>query len=129
MSDLTKATLVKKLAEKMGCSQVKAAESLDAVFEVISETVKEQGQCRLAGFGRFFLRPVKEKVIKPQGITGGGADVVVPAHTKFVFKAAKPIKERFVHVEVSSAVSSKDQKAHVVPVKKETATKKAPKKS
>ena len=75
----TKKDLAEKVAESADLTKNKAAEAVNAVFEAISETLKDGGEVSVSGFGKF---EVSERAAR-QGVN--------PATPKF--KPAKALKE------------------------------------
>ena len=49
----TKKDLAEKVAESADLTKNKAAEAVNAVFEAISETLKDGGEVSVSGFGKF----------------------------------------------------------------------------
>ena len=49
----TKKDLAEKVAESADLTKNKATEAVNAVFEAISETLKDGGEVSISGFGKF----------------------------------------------------------------------------
>lgn len=67
---------------------------VDAIFEVISNSLKEGNDVTLRGFGTFSVCVAKEKVA--QNIIKG-TRVVIPSHKVVKFKPAKDLKESVIN--------------------------------
>ena len=58
---MTKAQLIAKIAEETGCTQVATGEFLSAFTDTVKESVKNNEQVSLAGFGTFLKIERKER--------------------------------------------------------------------
>ena len=86
----TKKDLAEKVAESADLTKNKAAEAVNAVFEAISETLKDGGEVSVSGFGKF---EVSERAAR-QGVnpaTGEKSQIAASKAPKF--KPAKALKE------------------------------------
>ncbi len=61
---MTKTQLVAALAEKMDSDKKSAQGALDAVVEIISETVADGGAVTLPGVGKFYCRERPERMVR-----------------------------------------------------------------
>ena len=87
---MNKADLVAALAEKTGASKKCAEESLNAMVEVIKETLVKGDKVQLVGFGSFEVRTrAARKGKNPQT----GAEMKIPACKAPSFKAGKALKD------------------------------------
>ena len=86
----TKKDLAEKVAESADLTKNKAAEAVNAVFEAISETLKDGGEVSVSGFGKF---EVSERAAR-QGVNPAtGEKIQIAASKAPKFKPAKALKE------------------------------------
>ena len=86
----TKKDLAEKVAESADLTKNKAAEAVNAVFEAISETLKDGGEVSVSGFGKF---EVSERAAR-QGVNPAtGEKIQIAASKAPNFKPAKALKE------------------------------------
>lgn len=86
----TKKDLAEKVAESADLTKNKATEAVNAVFEAISETLKDGGEVSISGFGKF---EVAERAAR-QGVNPAtGEKIEIAASKAPKFKAAKALKE------------------------------------
>ena len=86
----TKKDLAEKVAESADITKNKAAEAVNAVFEAISETLKDGGEVSVSGFGKF---EVSERAAR-QGVNPAtGEKIQIAASKAPKFKPAKVLKE------------------------------------
>lgn len=86
----TKKDLAGKVAESADLTKNKAAEAVNAVFEAISETLKDGGEVSVSGFGKF---EVSERAAR-QGVNPAtGEKIQIAASKAPKFKPAKALKE------------------------------------
>ncbi len=87
---MTKAELVKKMAEKVGRPQKEVEKVLSAFMEVVKETLSKGETVTLVGFGTFYPSQMNaRKVRNPR--TGETMDV--PARKLPRFRAGKDLRE------------------------------------
>ncbi len=87
---MNKAELIADVAERMSDSKIKAGEAVDAVFDAITEALKQGGDVRLPAFGVFAVAATSERIARnPQT----GQEVKVPAGRKAKFKPGKALKD------------------------------------
>lgn len=98
MSDLTKTELVDKVAEKTGLTKKDTKETVDAVLDVITDTLKseaeksadERDKIQLIGFGGFEVRDRSARTGRnPQT----GEEIEIPARKVPAFKPGKGLKD------------------------------------
>ncbi|MDZ7823782.1 MAG: HU family DNA-binding protein [Ahrensia sp.] len=87
---MNKNELAGAVAEKTGMAKGEAATAVDAVFDVITETLKSGGDVRVLGFGNF--------VVQQRAATTGrnpmtGQPVEIPAKRVPKFSAGKGLKD------------------------------------
>ena len=87
---MNKNDLVAKVADAAGLSKTDAAQAVDAVFDAITNSLKEGDEVRLVGFGTF-------AVTRRAATTGRnprtGEPIQIPASNQPKFKAGKGLKE------------------------------------
>ena len=90
--DLTmkKSDFVAEVAKKVGLSQAKTGELVNAVLDVITETLKAGDKVTLTGFGTFEARHRAER--KGRDIRTK-ATITIPASTRPVFTAGAVLKD------------------------------------
>lgn len=87
---MNKSELVKELSKKSKLTQKECATCLNALTELVSETLKKGRDVRLVGFGKFIVkhRPAR-KSFNPQT----RKQMIIPATNVPQFKAGKALKE------------------------------------
>lgn len=88
---VTKKDLIDRVSKKAGCSKTDAKNVVDAVFNVITESVAEGEAVQITGFGKFdkkTRKPRKCKNPSTQQITE------IPERDVPVFHAGKAFKEK-----------------------------------
>lgn len=87
---MNKQELVKAIATKAEMTQVLSEKALEALQEVIMETLANGEDVKISGFGGFGVVETKERTARnPQT----GEEIVVPAGKKPKFKFSKAVKE------------------------------------
>lgn len=86
---MNKAELIKAVADKTGLEKKAADSAVNAVFEVITETMAAGDKVQLIGFGSF---EVQEKAEKPGRNPRTGETVTIPACKAPKFKAGAALK-------------------------------------
>lgn len=87
---MNKAELVADVAERISDSKMKAEEAINAVFESITDALKNGHEVRLPNFGVF---DVKETAARTARNPQTKEEVAVPAGKKARFKPGKALKE------------------------------------
>ncbi|MDE5765391.1 MAG: HU family DNA-binding protein [Ruminococcus sp.] len=86
---MTKAELIGAVAEKTDMTKKNAESAVNAVVEIITNTLVSGEKVSLVGFGTFEVRDRKEKkVINPQTKKA----MIAPASKAAVFKAGQSLK-------------------------------------
>ena len=88
---MNKTELVAAVAEKTNLTKKNAAEIIDAVFEVIGDTLQAKQKVQLIGFGTFQTTERKARTGKNPRT---GEAVKIAAATVPAFKAGKALKEK-----------------------------------
>ena len=87
---MNKAELIAAVADKTGESKAKAGELVDAVFEVITNTLTKGDEIKLPSFGSFQVVSTAARVARnPQT----NQEVKVPAGRRARFKPGKALKD------------------------------------
>lgn len=86
---MTKKELVSAMAEKTEQTKVKTAEMLDALIEVVSETLSNGEEVAIAGLGKF---EVRERAARNGRNPQTGEAITIAASKVPVFKASKTLK-------------------------------------
>ena len=87
---MNKAELIAAVADKTGESKAKAGELVDAVFEVITNTLTRGDEIKLPSFGSFQVVQTAARVARnPQT----NQEVKVPAGRRARFKPGKALKD------------------------------------
>ena len=87
---MNKSDLVQSVADKSGISKADSAKAVDAVFDCITETLKDGGDVRVVGFGTFSLsRRAASTGRNPQT----GEAIQIAASNQPKFKAGKALKD------------------------------------
>lgn len=87
---LNKQELVAAVAEKTELSKAKSIEAVDAVLSTIEETLSNNQEVRLIGFGSFVT--AHRKAAKGRN-PRTGEEIKIPASTTVRFKPGKGLKE------------------------------------
>jgi integration host factor subunit alpha len=87
---LTKKDLVNELVEKMGMNSVVAADTVNAFFDTIKNTLTAGEDVKLSGFGNFVLN---EKKARPGRNPKTGEAHIIAARRVVTFKAGTKLKE------------------------------------
>ncbi len=87
---MNKNDLVGMVADKATITKAQAAEAVDAVFEVITNTLKAGEEVRLVGFGTFAVSQRKETTGRNPAT---GAEIQIPASNQAKFKPGKGLKD------------------------------------
>ena len=100
---MNKTELVAAVAEKTNLTKKNAAEIIDAVFEVIGDTLQAKQKVQLIGFGTFQTTERKARTGKNPRT---GEAVKIAASTVPAFKAGKGLKEK-VNVKPAKKAAKK----------------------
>lgn len=86
---MNKKELIKAMSEKLGTTQKAAGEQLEAILEVITETLVDGGEVSLTGFGKFSVVERAER----QGVNPATSEKITIAASKAPkFKASSTLK-------------------------------------
>jgi DNA-binding protein HU-beta len=87
---MNKTELVKVVAEQAELTQKDAAKAVDALIEIISETLSQEEKIQLIGFGTF---EVRERAARKGRNPQTGEEIEIAASKVPAFKAGKALKE------------------------------------
>lgn len=87
---MNKNDLTGVVADNAGITKAQAADAVDAVFDAITNTLKDGGDVRLVGFGTFAV--TRRKASKGRN-PATGAEIDIPASNQAKFKPGKALKE------------------------------------
>jgi len=87
---MNKSSLIAAVAQKAGLSKKDADIAVNAVLDVIADTLKEGDKVQIIGFGSFEVKQRPERMGKnPQT----GEVIIIPASKAPSFKAGKALKD------------------------------------
>ncbi len=86
---MTKADMVEKIYEKVGFSKKESAELVEAVFDIIKNTLEKGEKIKIAGFGNFV---VKEKANRRGRNPQTGEEITITARKILTFKPSQVLK-------------------------------------
>ena len=84
---LNKASLMQKVAKTTKLPLREVSECIDAIFDVMADTISNGGRIELRGFGSFDVR----KVAARKTALANGA--TVPAHGRIVFRPCQKLRQ------------------------------------
>ena len=88
---MTKADIVRKIAENTGMTKADTAEVLDALLESISTALGQGEKIEMRGFGIFKVEHRKARVARDPKT---GTEIRIPPRVVPVFKPSDHLKER-----------------------------------
>jgi DNA-binding protein HU-beta len=87
---VNKNDLVSVVADRAGMSKTESAKTVDAVFDSITDVLKDGGDVRLVGFGTF---TVADRAASEGRNPRTGEKIQIPASKQPKFKPGKLLKE------------------------------------
>lgn len=87
---MNKNEMVEAVAGKIEGTKADATRAIDAIFEVISDELKEGGEVRLVNFGTFLVTERKETTGRNPRT---GEPINIPASKQPKFRAGKVLKD------------------------------------
>jgi integration host factor subunit alpha len=88
---MTKADLVEVIYERVGSSKKDAAEVVEAVFEIIKDSLRRGQKVKVSGFGSFHVNHKRARRGRnPQT----GATIIIDSRTVLSFKPSQVLKDR-----------------------------------
>jgi integration host factor subunit alpha len=91
---MTKADLVDLIYERVGATKKDAGEVVDAIFEIIRDSLRERGKVKISGFGTF---AVCAKDARRGRNPQTGAPIVIDSRRVLSFKPSQMLKDRMNH--------------------------------
>lgn len=88
---LTKADMAEKLFDELGLNKREAKELVEALFDEIRESLQQDEQVKLSGFGNFDLR---DKCERPGRNPKTGEEIPISARRVVTFKPGQKLKAR-----------------------------------
>jgi DNA-binding protein HU-beta len=93
---VNKKDLAKKVASKTLLSQKEALQAIDALIDSIIESLEEEGEVSLVGFGKYYLythspRPVRNPKTQEE--------MILKSYKSVKFKVSDKIKKHFKNIE------------------------------
>jgi integration host factor subunit alpha len=88
---LTKADMAEKLFEELGLNKREAKELVESLFDEIRESLEQDEQVKLSGFGNFDLRDKSER---PGRNPKTGEEIPISARRVVTFKPGQKLKAR-----------------------------------
>jgi integration host factor subunit alpha len=88
---LTKADMAEKLFEELGLNKREAKELVESLFDEIRESLEQDEQVKLSGFGNFDLR---DKCERPGRNPKTGEEIPISARRVVTFKPGQKLKAR-----------------------------------
>ena len=86
---MTKAEMIKALAEKTGMTKADSERAFNGVFEVVKEELEKGNKVAVAGFGTF---RVSERAARMGKNPRTGEAIKIPASKSVAFKAGSELK-------------------------------------
>jgi len=87
---VNKSELCAQVADKAGLTRKDAEKAINAVFDAITDSLKDGDKVQLVGFGSF---EVKQRAARKGHNPATGAEIDIPASKAPVFKAGKVLKD------------------------------------
>lgn len=87
---MNKKEMIKAISEKLGITQKAAGEQVDAILEVITETLVAGDEVKIVGFGTF---SVAERAAREGRNPATGETIQIAASKAPKFKASKALKD------------------------------------
>lgn len=86
---MTKRELIDILAKKTGLTKKASREAFETIFDEITKALKRGEKVKVFGFGVFFTKLFKSKMVKP---IGGGPKKRIPARRMPRFRPGTTLK-------------------------------------
>ncbi|CAM3717726.1 HU family DNA-binding protein [Alkalicoccus chagannorensis] len=87
---MNKTELINAVAEKTDLSKKDATGAVDAVFDIITESLQKEEKVQLIGFGNF---EVRERAARKGRNPQTGEEIEIPASNVPAFKPGKALKD------------------------------------
>jgi integration host factor subunit alpha len=86
---MTKAEIVEKIYEQVGFSKRESAEIVDAVFELMKQTLEKEEKIKVSGFGNFVVRSKRQRIGRNPHTREA---ITISARKVVTFKASQILK-------------------------------------
>jgi len=86
---MTKAEIVEKIYEQVGFSKRESAEIVDAVFEIMKQTLEKEEKIKVSGFGNFVVRSKRQRIGRNPHTREA---ITISARKVVTFKASQILK-------------------------------------
>lgn len=87
---MTKAGIVNDVYERVGVTKKEAADYVDAVFEMMKDTLSGGEEVKISGFGKFEVRQKGERVGRNPRT---GEEIMIPERKVPRFKVSQVLKD------------------------------------
>jgi nucleoid DNA-binding protein len=87
---MDKLELIKTIAEKMDTTQIESKKFLDALSEIFQETIINNGEISVPGFGKLYTVPIPEK----NGFDLNGNPTIFKKTKRAVFRVSQAWKTK-----------------------------------
>jgi len=91
---MTKADLVERVYEKLGCTKEDAYEVVQLTLEVLKDSIANEGKVKISGFGNFTVR--KKANRKGRNPLTGEA-LIISSRKVLTFKPSQLLKQQINH--------------------------------
>ena len=102
---MTKAEIVEKIYEQVGFSKRESAEIVDAVFELMKQTLEKEEKIKVSGFGNFVVRSKRQRIGRNPHTREA---ITITARRVVTFKASQILKAAVNTGEVPAAGADAD---------------------
>jgi integration host factor subunit alpha len=92
---MTKAELVDRIHEKLGCTKNEADDLVELTLETLKDAITREGLVKISGFGNF---AVKQKTARRGRNPQTGEEITITPRKILTFKASQLLKERINQV-------------------------------
>lgn len=96
---MTKTDLVELLCERVGCSRKTAGDVVEAIFAIITDSLRRGEKVKISGFGSF---AVNHKSARRGRNPQTGVSITIGSRSVLSFKPSQVLKERVGNGEKSS---------------------------
>ncbi len=86
---MTKADIVEKIHEKLGCTKDDAFDLVELTLETLKEAIAKEGHVKISGFGNF---TVKQKNARKGRNPQTGEEITITPRKILTFKASPVLK-------------------------------------
>jgi integration host factor subunit alpha len=86
---MTKADIVEKIHEKLGCTKDDAYDMVELTLETLKDAISREGFVKISGFGNFV---VKQKAARKGRNPQTGEEITITSRKILTFKASQVLK-------------------------------------